>query len=239
MTIKAELRFLRLHAVVTTGAIVVLVSTGFARQSSARFETIDVERINVVEKNGQVRLVISNKARSPAPMQRGQAFGYQPGNRAGMIFYNEEGTENGGITYTGQRDSAGHYTAVGSLTFDQYEQDQTVALQYYDQDGRRRSGLAINDYPLGTNTLEFDKRYRRIESMKDSVAKADSMKVLDALTGRQRLYAGRGRNGSSLVSLSDPNGKARLRLSVDTLGAAKIEFLNQAGEVVKTINESR
>jgi hypothetical protein len=239
MTIKAELRFLRLHAVVTTGAIVVLVSTGFARQSSARFETIDVERINVIEKNGQVRLVISNKARSPAPMQRGQAFGYQPGNRAGMIFYNEEGTENGGITYTGQRDSAGHYTAVGSLTFDQYEQDQTVALQYYDQDGRRRSGLAINDYPLGMNTLEFDKRYRRIESMKDSAAKADSMKVLDALTGRQRLYAGRGRNGSSLVSLSDPNGKARLRLSVDTLGAAKIEFLNQAGEVVKTINESR
>jgi hypothetical protein len=239
MTLKAELRFLRLHAVVTTGAIVVLVSTGFARQSSARFETIDVERINVIEKNGQVRLVISNKARSPAPMQRGHAFGYQPGNRAGMIFYNEEGTENGGITYTGQRDSAGHYTAVGSLTFDQYEQDQTVALQYYDQDGRRRSGLAINDYPLGTSTLEFDKRYRRIESMKDSAAKADSMKVLDALTGRQRLYAGRGRNGSSLVSLSDPNGKARLRLSVDTLGAAKIEFLNQAGEVVKTINESR
>jgi hypothetical protein len=239
MTLKAELRLLRLHALVTTGAIVVLVSTGFTKQSSAKFETIDVERINIIEKNGQVRLVISNKARSPAPIERGQAFGYQPGNRAGMIFYNEEGTEQGGITYTGQRDSVGNYQAVGSLTFDQYEQDQTVALQYFDQNGRRRAGLAINDYPLGMSGLQFDRRYQRVQAMKDSAARADSMKVLDALSGRQRLYAGRGRNGSSLVSLSDPGGKVRLRLSVDTLGAAKIEFLSEAGNVIKTINESR
>ena len=239
MTLKAQLRFLRVHAVVTTAAIVVLVSTGFAKQSSTRFETIDVERINVIEKNGQLRLVISNKERSPAPMERGQAFGYQPGNRAGLIFYNEEGTEQGGITYTGQRDSAGNYQAVGSLTFDQYEQDQTVALQYFDQNGRRRAGLAINDYPLGMSSLQFDKRYQRVQAMKDSAAKADSMKILDALTGTQRLYAGRGRNGSSLVSLSDPRGKVRLRLSVDTLGAARIEFLSVAGDVIKTINESR
>jgi hypothetical protein len=239
MTLNSELRFLRLNSVVTTAAIVVLVSTGFARQSKTRFETIDVERINIIEKNGQVRLVISNKARSPAPMERGQAFGYQPGNRAGLIFYNEEGTEQGGITFTGQRDSAGKYQAVGSLTFDQYEQDQTVALQYFDQNGRRRAGLAINDYPLGMSGLQFDRRYQRAQALKDSAAKADSMKVLDALSGTQRLYAGRGRNGSSLVSLSDPGGKVRLRLSVDTLGAAKIEFLSAAGEVIRTINESR
>jgi hypothetical protein len=239
MTSNTELRFLRLNAVVTTCAIVVLISTGFARQSKARFDTIDVERINVIEKNGQVRLVISNKARSPAPMEKGVAFGYQPGNRAGMIFYNEEGTEQGGITYTGQRDSAGNYMAVGSLTFDQYETDQTVALQYFDQNGRRRSGLAINDYPLGLSGLQFSKRYERAMALKDSSARSDSMKVLDDLSGKQRLYAGRGRNGASLVSLSDPAGRVRLRLTVDTLGAAKIEFLSQTGEVVKTINESR
>jgi hypothetical protein len=239
MTLNTELRLLRLNAVVTTTAIIVLVSTGFARQSKNRFETIDVERINVIEKNGQVRLVISNKARSPAPMERGQAFAYQPGNRAGMIFYNEEGTENGGLIYSGQRDSAGNYQAVGSLTFDQYEQDQTIALQYIDQNGRRRSGLAITDYPLGMTSMQYSKRYESAEALKDSAAKADSMRVLDALGGKQRLYAGRGRNGASLVSLSDPTGNVRLRLSVDTLGAARIEFLSRTGEVVRTINESR
>jgi hypothetical protein len=239
MTLNAELRLLRLNAVVTTCALVVLFTTGFAKQSKTRFETIDVERINVVEKNGQVRLVISNKARSPAPIERGQAFGYQPGNRAGMIFYNEEGTENGGITYTGHRDSTGKYEAVGSLTFDQYEQDQTIALQYLDSDGRRRAGLAINDYPLGTSSLQLDKRYKRIDALKDSAAKADSMKLLEPFFGKQRLYAGRARNRASLVSLSDPGGQVRLRLSVDSLGVAKIEFLNPSGEVVKTINGSQ
>jgi hypothetical protein len=239
MRLKTELRFLRLHALVTTSAIIALVTTGFAGQSNARFDTIDVERINVIERNGQVRLVISNKARSPAPMERGQPFGYQPGNRAGLIFYNEEGTENGGLIYTGQRDSAGNYQAVGSLTFDQYEQDQTIALQYIDQNGRRRSGLAISDYPSGITSMQYSRRYQRAEELKDSAAKADSMKILDQLGGRQRLYAGRARNGASLVSLSDPDGKVRLRLSVDTVGAARIEFLNKGGDVIKTISENR
>ncbi len=239
MTLRTELRFLRLNAVVTTTALVVLVSTGFVRQSRTRFDTIDVERINVVEKNGQVRLVISNLARSPAPMERGVAFGYQPGNRAGMIFYNEEGTENGGLIFSGHRDSSGKYQAVGSLTFDQYEQDQTVALQYIDSDGRRRAGLAINDYPLGVSSLQLDKRYNRIQAMTDSGARADSMKAFEPFAGSQRLYAGRARNGASLVSLSDPGGKVRLRLSVDSAGAARIEFLNKDGNVIKTINETR
>jgi hypothetical protein len=239
MNIKTELRLLRLNAVVTSVAIVALVSTGFTRQSNTRFQTIDVERINVLEKNGRVRLVISNKSRSPAPMERGVEYGYQPGNRAGLTFYNEEGTEQGGITYTGERDSAGNYMAVGGLSFDQYEQDQTVALQYFDQNGRRRAGLAINDYPVGLSGLQLYRRYQRIQAVKDSAAKADSMKIFETLTGSQRLYAGRARNGSSLVSLSDPSGRVRLRLSVDTLGVPKIEFLSAGGDVTKTINETR
>jgi len=235
MNVQSQLRYLRLHAFLSTSAIVVLITTAFTGSQKARFETIDVERINVIEKNGQVRLVISNKARSPAPMERGQPFGYQPGNRAGLIFYNEEGTENGGLTYTGQRDSAGNYQAVGSLTFDQYEQDQTIALQYSDQDGRRRSGLAITDYPLGVTSMQMSKRWQRIDNMKDSAAKADSLKVLSQLDPKQRLYAGRSRNGSSLVALSDPLGRVRLRLSVDSLGVASIEFLDDKGQVIRQI----
>jgi hypothetical protein len=152
-----------------------------------------------------------------------------------MIFYNEEGTENGGLIYQGHRDSTGKYFAVGSLTFDQYEQDQTVALQYIDQDGRRRSGLAITDYPLGVTSMQYSKRWQRIDNMKDSAAKADSLKVLSQLDPKQRLYAGRARNGSSLVTLSDPLGRVRLRLSVDSLGGASIEFLGDKGQVVRQI----
>jgi hypothetical protein len=235
MNVQSQLHYLRLHAYVSSAVIVVLITAAFTGQQKARFETMDVERINVIEKNGQIRLVISNRDRSPAPMERGQEFGYQPGNRAGMIFYNEEGTENGGLTYTGRRDSTGKYFAIGSLTFDQYEQDQTVALQYSDRDGRRRSGLAITDYPLGVTSMQYSKRWQRIDNMKDSAARADSLKVLSPLDPKQRLYAGRARNGSSLVTLSDPLGRVRLQLSVDSLGVASIEFLDDKGQVVRQI----
>ena len=59
-----------------------------------------------------------------------------------MIFYNDEGTEDGGLIFSGKKEN-GKVSAVGSLTFDQYEQDQTIALQYIDDSGQRRAGLAI------------------------------------------------------------------------------------------------
>jgi hypothetical protein len=37
------------------------------------------------------------------------------------------------------------------------------------------------------------------------------------------------------VTLSDPDGRAKLRLEVDSLGAASIQFLDDAGDVVRMI----
>ncbi len=51
----------------------------------------------------------------------------------------------------------------------------------------------------------------------------------------RRLFAGRDVEGSSLVTLSDPDGKPRLRLQVDKLGQASIVFLDPSGKVVRTI----
>jgi hypothetical protein len=88
--LHSQVRLLRVHAVVSSTVALVLIASAFHNQRPTRFETIDVERINVVEKDGRVRMVISNLARSPAPIERGREFGYAPGNRAGMIFYNDE-----------------------------------------------------------------------------------------------------------------------------------------------------
>ena len=40
-----------------------------------------------------------------------------------------------------------------------------------------------------------------------------------------------------MLSLADPAGNDRLRLRVDTLGAAHIEFLNDTDKVVRSIPE--
>ena len=40
---------------------------------------------------------------------------------AGMLFYNDEGTELGGLVFAGGRDEQGNAISVGSLTFDRQE----------------------------------------------------------------------------------------------------------------------
>ena len=230
-------RPLRIYAATTTVALVGILVMGFTQNQKTRFSEIDVERINIIEKDGSLRMVISNQERSPGPIERGVPFGYAGGNRPGMIFYNEEGTENGGLIFGGHRDSTGHYESSGSLTFDQYDQDQTVALQYIDEDGRRRSGLAINDYATGLSSLALDVRYKRAARLPDSVARADSMKILRNWFPKQRLYAGRTRDGASQLILSDAAGKVRLRLKVDSAGAARIQFLDDSGHVTRAIPE--
>ena len=51
----------------------------------------------------------------------------------------------------------------------------------------------------------------------------------------QRMFVGRDRSKSALMALSDPQGKVRLRLAVDSLGAARIEFLDAAGNVTRSL----
>jgi hypothetical protein len=50
-----------------------------------------------------------------------------------------------------------------------------------------------------------------------------------------RVYMGRDLVKSAVINLSDPNGKPRLRLAVDSLGAASVEFLDRAGRVMSRL----
>ena len=58
------------------------------------------------------------------------------------------------------------------------------------------------------------------------------------LVPASRLFAGKQPDKSSMVTLSDPKGRPRLRLTVDSLGAARIEFLDDAGHVIRTLTGS-
>ena len=45
------------------------------------------------------------------------------------------------------------------------------------------------------------------------------------------VYLGRDRSRAAVLNLYDPNGKPRIRLKVDSLGAASLEFLDEQGGV--------
>lgn len=170
----SELRLLGAYVVVSATLIIVLLLSAFSR---ARFDEISVERINVIERDGTVRLIIANRERSPAPVIRNKPYGFPGGNRAGLIFYNEEGTESGGLITSGRRLPDGTYYQGLSLTFDRFDQDQVVALQHNDENGRLSSALTVFDRP------------------------ALSLDTVHALRRAIRQYAGRCREGRSAAPM--------------------------------------
>lgn len=199
---------------------------------------IDVERINLIEKDGTRRLVISNRERSPAVYSHGNTRG-QPGRRAGLIFYSNTGDEAGGLVFGGERESSGKVNQGLSLTFDQYDQDQVVALQHIDEGGARYQGLTINDrpeVPLG-DIIARDSTINAMPAglQRDSARAAWLVWQGGVAYGARRLFAGRRQDRASVLNLADPNGHTRLRLIVDSLGTAQIQFLDAAGKVQTTL----
>ncbi len=251
-SIEKDVRFLKRYAIVTTTLLAVLSVAAFTRSSGiAKFDEIDVERINIREPNGNYRMVLSNRPRSIGPVYKNKPFGYAGGGRPGIIFFNDEGTENGGLTFTGSTCTEGRsvttggactngsYRASTHMSFDQFNQDQVVNLDYSDNNGQKLMGFSINDRaPIDIKQM-VDER--------DSIMKiADTSARRAALTrwtaprngyplNVQRLFIGRDPSKSAVLNLADPNGKPRLRLVVDSLGGARIEFLDEAGHVTSTV----
>lgn len=58
-----EIQLLKIYTVLLTVIFLVLVMSSFVTNSNQKFDQIDVERINIVESDGQLKMVISNKAR--------------------------------------------------------------------------------------------------------------------------------------------------------------------------------
>ena len=58
-------RFLMIYSECLTAVFAVTVLCGFAHLGSKSFDEITVHRINVVEPDGTVRMVISDKANAP------------------------------------------------------------------------------------------------------------------------------------------------------------------------------
>jgi len=236
MTIRRELRLLKGYAAVTTALLAVLTMAAFRQASQkTRFAEIDVERINIVEPDGKLRMVISNRPRSIGPIYKGKPFGYPGGTRPGIIFFNDEGTENGGLTFAGRRRDDGTYSSSVGMSFDQFNQDETLTLRYTDENGRKATGITIAERDE-RDIYDLIMQRDSINKIADSTARTAALQQLlgprnGVPLAASRVYLGRDRSRSAVLSLSDPSGKPRLRLRVDSLGKAGVEFLDENGAV--------
>ncbi|KXH84351.1 hypothetical protein [Chryseobacterium kwangjuense] len=242
---KLERKLVRLQIICTlmvfaTGMVLL---SGFVSQDKKRFDQIDVERINIIEKDGTLRMTISNKERSPEPLFKGKPFGLKGGNRTGLIFFNEEETEVGGLIFSGKTNANGKYSASGHLSFDQHNQNQTLYLSYGDQNGNRKTGLNIDDWQDSPAFSEWNQQYHQAAKITNEEERNKKIKqLIEPRPGEpafaKRVFVGRDEQKKATVMLADRAGKPRLRLSVDTAGVAKIDFLDEKGNVTYSLPDS-
>lgn len=222
-------KFLAVYSGAVTAALMVVLLSGFApARKKAVFDEIEVKRINLVEPDGTLRLVLSDKAMFPGAIVKGKEY---PHNRdtAGFLFYNDEGTENGGLIFGGKKDKDGRISAGGSLTFDQYEQDQAIQLLQYEEDGKRLAALKVNDLPEKNMDWEI---LSKIAVMKDGPEKeAEYGKHRDMLGIKNRIFIGKADDRSANIVLRDTQARKRAALSVAADGTPALEFFDENGKV--------
>lgn len=217
----------------TTVMAGITATQAFGDPQKQTIDTLDVHRINLVEDDGTLRMVIANKSHFPGAIFKGKEYPHPNRDSAGMIFFNDEGTENGGLIFGGRKDKDGKVSSYGHLSFDQYEQDQVVTLDQSENDGRRAAGLGINDYPSEPMDIET---LSKIESMPDGPERKAAIDKLikSGAGGTHRAFFGK-QAGASLLALQDAKGKPRLILKVTSEGEATIQFLDADGKVQRTV----
>lgn len=196
-------RFLVVYSGVLTAVFAFTVLAGFTKSPVTQLAEIDVQRINVREPDGTLRMVISDSARLPGVIVKGKEQPKLDRPQAGMLFYNDEGSENGGLIFGGKRDAHGDVVdSGGSLSFDRYHANQVVQLLGVDDKDNRMAGLVVSDSQENSG-------------------------------GHRRIWVGRTADGAATLALMDALGKQRILLKVPSNGAAEMDFLDKDGNVVK------
>lgn len=170
-------------AAASAGIIAAVTLLTGAKAPPAKFEEIDVGRINVREPDGTLRMVISNRAQFPGePWRGGETPRPTRTAYAGMLFVNDEGTENGGLIQKGLIGPDGKADAGLSLTFDRFRQDQVIQVVHAEKNGYTWSSFIVNDVADGTQ-LDIQARAQKlkeIEALPSEEAKAARMKMAEA-----------------------------------------------------------
>jgi len=169
---------------------------------SATYDTITVQRINVVDPDGTRRLIIANGARFPGAIIHGKEYTRSINNAAGVLFLDTRGEETGGLALAKLRDND-----VASVTFD-YTYQPTDGISIWKQesaDGTKwRAAFDIFDRRPHTGAVESSQGVKRI-------ALADE-------------------NQNAELLISDPQGRPRIRIGVDKKGEPSIVMLSADGK---------
>lgn len=175
-----------------------------AAAGSAAFDTLTVQRINIVDPDGKMRLIIANGARMPGAIKDDKTYVRSIDNAAGLLFLDTRGDETGGIVTAHLRNDD-----VTNFTFDcTYQGTDCIRIWKQESiDGARlRESFDIFDRRPYTGRVESSQGIRRITLENE--------------------------NQNAQLEISDPQGRPRVRIGVDKAGEPSIVMLSPDGEEV-------
>lgn len=239
-----ELVLLRTFAVSTALASSFLFFGSFRPSGTQKFETIDVQRINVIENDGTVKMIITNAGLFPNGEEKinERNTNKTRKKRAGMLFFNEDGIESGGLIYDGEKAENGHSSGL-SLTFDQYDGDQVMQLLTTDsKKGDKRtvsSSLVFNDRPVNETQQKTSEIMEELAALRKSNPDEARKKYQEYtekgfLGGAPRIMLGKSRSQNNGLFLFDDKGMPRAMFYIDQDNNPKLEAFDEQGNLTHT-----
>jgi len=225
-----EIKFLKIYSIGVTFVLLLLFYLTLKPNKSAHIEEIFVERINVIEKNGDLKLVISNSEKQHTGIINGKELPKRE-RQAGLIFFNSTGDECGGLIYDGNAKGAGLVLSV-----DKFRDDQIMQLQYIEdtKSKRRKYGIQLWDYPKENGSEARMKKFCALEKLKnkEEIQKAYLKMKEDSLLAENRLFLGKTFNKDVGLFINDKNGNPRIKIYIDDDNNPKIEFIDDKGKII-------
>ena len=243
-----ELVFLRTFAVAIVIGIVFIVILVMKASGNRKFDEIDVERINIVEKDGTVKMIITNIERFPTSGDavNGHETHGSRGQFPGILFFNDDGLECGGLIYRGAKTDNGHEAGM-SFTYDQYDGDQVMQLITIDNktDGKRTvsSRLIFNDRAEDESMVNMVEALKELDELSHTNQQAYEERLKEYLQqgffkSTPRIILGKQRQNDGLF-LYDDRGTPRAMFYVDKENNAKLDFLDDEGNIIASFPEMK
>ena len=204
-------------------------------------DVVRVERLEVVEPDGSLSMVLANSQRpAVATLNRQVLMAGQEEERLGtpsITFFDGKGTEVGGLAL-GVREQSGSYRAMRHLSLDAHNQDQAVVLMHYQDPGGSTSGLSITDRPDHSLVDAFAElgvsagaSREQLQAALESLPEEGREARLQELFGTPRAFLGSARGEASL-ELRDGDGRPRIVIEVPDDGEPAIRILGEDGAIL-------
>ncbi len=227
---KKEIKFLKIYSGFLTVALLLTIFYVMDTTKESNFKEINVERINVIESNGDLKLVISNSKRQHQGVINGKPLPKRE-RQAGLIFFNSVGDECGGLVYDGNDKEAGLVLSV-----DKYREDQVMQLRYIEDTEKdsRTYGLQFWDYPKEDGYQERNQAFENLQKIENNEEKrAAYLKMKqDGLLPEDRMFVGKMMNKDVGLFINDSKGRPRIKIYIDNNNNPKIELLDEEGDIV-------